>query len=56
MSVVADTLLQYLIQYGLAGIVLYIFYKLLSNELRDLKEAVNRLNDTIIRLNEKVSK
>lgn len=51
-----DLLLQYLINYGLAGVVVYIFYKLMSNELRDLKKAIDSLNDSINKLIEKLSR
>jgi Na+/melibiose symporter-like transporter len=38
---------QTIINYGLAGIVIYIFYKLISNELKDLKEEVKKLRESI---------
>lgn len=50
----ADALVSYVVQYGLAGIVIYIFYRLISNELRDLKDSINNLNQTIVRLLEKL--
>ncbi len=49
-----NELLTILINYGLAGIVVYIFYKLISNELRELKESIERLNENITRLIEVV--
>lgn len=39
-----------LMQYGLAGIVILIFYKLMSNELKALKESIDELNKTIVKL------
>lgn len=39
-----------LVQYGLAGIVIYIFYRLISNELRELKDTIKELNSTITQL------
>jgi Na+/melibiose symporter-like transporter len=38
---------QTVINYGLAGVVIYIFYKLISNELKDLKEEVRKLRESI---------
>jgi Na+/melibiose symporter-like transporter len=38
---------QTVINYGLAGVVIYIFYKLISNELKDLKEEVKKLRESI---------
>jgi hypothetical protein len=38
---------QTIINYGLAGVVIYIFYKLISNELRELKEEVKKLRESI---------
>lgn len=51
-----DLLLQYLINYGLSGVVVYIFYKLMSNELRDLKKSIDDLTQSIDRLIEKITK
>ena len=42
-----DSLLTILINYGLAGVVVYIFYRLISNELRELKDSIDKLRDTI---------
>jgi hypothetical protein len=39
-----------LINYGLAGVVIYIFYRLISNELRELKEEVAKLREAIEKL------
>jgi tetrahydromethanopterin S-methyltransferase subunit B len=38
---------QTIVNYGLAGVVIYIFYKLISNELRELKEEVKKLRESI---------
>jgi hypothetical protein len=38
---------QTVINYGLAGVVIYIFYRLISNELKDLKEEVRKLRESI---------
>jgi low affinity Fe/Cu permease len=45
-----------LVNYGLAGVVIYIFYVLFKNELRDLKEAIERLDQRIDSLSEKIEK
>jgi tetrahydromethanopterin S-methyltransferase subunit B len=38
---------QTIVNYGLAGVVIYIFYRLISNELRELKEEVRKLRESI---------
>lgn len=50
-----NTLLANVVNYGLAGIVVFIFYKLLSNELKELRTSIDRLNESILRLMEKIS-
>jgi hypothetical protein len=45
-----DQILTILINYGLAGIVIYIFYVLLKNELHELRESIEKLSDKIERL------
>jgi hypothetical protein len=45
-----DQILTILINYGLAGIVIYIFYALLKNELHELRESIDKLSDKIERL------
>ncbi len=49
-----DTILTILVNYGLAGVVVYIFYKLIyifysltSNELKELRESIEKLNENI---------
>jgi len=42
-----NELLTILVNYGLAGIVIYIFYRLISNELKELRESIERLNENI---------
>jgi hypothetical protein len=51
-----DQLATILVNYGLAGMVIYIFYMLFKNELRDLKEAIEKLNDRIDQLNQKIER
>lgn len=36
-----------LLNYGLAGVVVYIFYKLISNDLRDLRDEIKALREEI---------
>lgn len=56
MSAFNDQLLAMLINYGLAGVVIYIFYTLLRNELHDLKEEIRRLSEEIKALREYLSR
>ena len=42
-----DTLINILANYGIAGIILYVFYKLFTNELSDLRKSIERLSDAI---------
>jgi low affinity Fe/Cu permease len=51
-----DQLLTILINYGLAGAVIYVFYNLFKNELRSLKRAIERLDERIRELSEKIEK
>jgi hypothetical protein len=51
---VENALLQYIVNYGLAGIVIYIFYRLISNELKSLKEEIARLRESIDKLIDKI--
>jgi len=39
-----------LINYGLAGIVIYLFYMLFKNELHQLRESIDKLSDKIEKL------
>lgn len=36
-----------LLNYGLAGVVVYVFYKLISNDLRDLRDEIKALREEI---------
>jgi nitrogen regulatory protein PII-like uncharacterized protein len=42
-----DTLINILANYGIAGIILYVFYKLFTNELTDLRKSIEKLSDAI---------
>jgi hypothetical protein len=49
-EVVNNQLLTLLTQYGIAGLILYVFYRLFSNELRDLRRSIEQLSEKIERL------
>jgi hypothetical protein len=51
-----DQLVTIVVNYGLAGVVVYVFYLLFRNELRDLKQAIERLDQRIDILSEKIEK
>jgi low affinity Fe/Cu permease len=51
-----DQLLTILVNYGLAGVVIYVFYALFKNELRSLKRAIERLDERVRELSEKIEK
>jgi hypothetical protein len=51
-----DQVLTILVNYGLAGVVIYVFYTLFKNELRSLKRAIERLDDRVRELSEKIEK
>ena len=53
---IEDQLLGTLINYGLAGVVVYIFYRLISNELHDLKEEIKNLSEEIKALRETIAR
>lgn len=50
----ANTLTTLIVNYGLAGVVIYIFYSLISNELRELRESIEKLSEKIDRLTAKL--
>ena len=39
------------LNYGIAGLILYVFYKLITNELKELRKAIDKLRETIDRQN-----
>ena len=49
-EVINNQLLTLLTQYGIAGLILYVFYRLFSNELRDLRNSIEKLSEKIERL------
>ena len=42
--------LEILLNYGIAGLILYVFYRLISNELRELRRKIEELCERIDRL------
>ena len=51
-----DQLLTILVNYGLAGVVIYVFYALFKNELRSLERAIERLDERVRELSERIEK
>jgi hypothetical protein len=51
-----DQLLTILVNYGLAGVVIYVFYTLFKNELRSLKRAIERLDERVRELSERIER
>jgi len=44
------TLEEIVFNYGIAGLILYVFYKLFSNELRELRKVITELSRKIDKL------
>jgi predicted PurR-regulated permease PerM len=51
-----DQLVTIIVNYGLAGIVIYIFYMLFKNELTELRQSIEKLNDRIDQLSRKIER
>jgi len=51
-----DQLAMILVNYGLAGVVIYIFYMLFRNELHELKETIEKLSEKVDELSNKIEK
>jgi hypothetical protein len=51
-----DQLVTIIVNYGLAGIVIYIFYMLFKNELAELRQSIEKLNDRIDQLSQKIER
>jgi len=51
-----EQLLTIVVNYGLAGVVVYIFYRLISNELHDLREEIRKLSEEIKALRDAISR
>jgi hypothetical protein len=45
-----NELISVFLNYGIAGLILYVFYKLMTNELKKLNESINNLSLKIERL------
>jgi hypothetical protein len=51
-----DQLVTIIVNYGLAGVVIYIFYMLFKNELSELRQSIEKLNDRIDQLSQKIER
>ena len=55
---VEDQLLNVILNYGMAGIILYVFYRLFSNELKELRSTIQentrKLEELITLLRERL--
>jgi predicted PurR-regulated permease PerM len=51
-----DQLVTIIVNYGLAGVVIYIFYMLFRNELSELRQSIEKLNDRIDQLSQKIER
>ncbi len=45
-----DAILQTAMNYGIAGLILIVFYKLFDNRLAKLEDTINNLNTNITKL------
>ena len=50
-----ETLINILANYGIAGLILYVFYKLFTNELNSLRKSIEKLSNTIEKNNMLIS-
>jgi len=44
------------LNYGIAGLILYVFYRLIVNELSHLRETIERMNETVEKMNQTLEK
>lgn len=51
-----NELLTVFMNYGMAGLILFVFYKLVSNELSQLRNAIEKLDDKIDNLSRKIER
>jgi hypothetical protein len=51
-----DQLLAIFMNYGIAGLILFVFYMLFKNELSQLRVAIEKLDDRIDNLATKIEK
>jgi methyl-accepting chemotaxis protein len=54
MVLTEDQLATIFLNYGIAGLILFVFYKLFSNELSQLRESINQMNTNLTRLIDKI--
>jgi hypothetical protein len=55
--VTEDQLASMLLNYGIAGVVLIVFYKLFimfNDSINDLRKAINEMNNNVIKMVEKI--
>jgi len=50
-----ETLINILANYGIAGLILYVFYKLFTNELNSLRKSIEKLSNAIEKNNMLIS-
>jgi len=50
-----ETLINILANYGIAGLILYVFYKLFINELNSLRKSIEKLSNAIEKNNMLIS-
>jgi len=50
-----ETLINILANYGIAGLILYVFYKLFTNELNSLRRSIEKLSNAIEKNNMLIS-
>jgi len=51
-----NELITVFMNYGMAGLILFVFYKLVSNELSQLRDAIEKLDDRIDNLSRKIER
>ncbi|MEM0369042.1 MAG: hypothetical protein QXW45_06795 [Thermosphaera sp.] len=51
-----DQLATIFLNYGIAGLILFVFYKLFSNELSALRDSINQMNTNLTRLIDKIER
>jgi len=49
-----DQLTTIFLNYGIAGLILFVFYKLFSNELNQLRDSINQMNTNLTRLIDRI--
>jgi hypothetical protein len=49
-------LLQFLIQYGIAGVVIYMLFKLINNDMKEVKQELREIRLLLEKLLERLAK